>query len=244
MPQTVSIPFSARTSLTRRLSVCTAINLSPNSARRLLANSIDSASRSNPITRLSGEARKINSLCPPSPSVASMNNPPRAASRPSSVSRVITGRWSSINSTGTRETLRAKIEDRGWGIEDRGSPYAMTLSSILSPQSSFLASPEPETSNTEPRQRLRIFIRVRLLFQARAAEIFGVPYFQIFQISEDHHLASQVRFVAQHRVDQDPSLPVHRLHLPIIVGAIQKLPRGRDHRGLIGQLFFNFLPLP
>src|SRR5215475_4616430 len=79
------------------------INLPPNSARRPLANSIDSASRSSPITRLSGEARRINSLCPPSPSVASMNNPPRAASRLSSVSWVITGRWSSINSTGTRE---------------------------------------------------------------------------------------------------------------------------------------------
>src|SRR4030095_6482897 len=137
----------------------------------------------------------------------------------SSVSWVITGRWSSINSTGAREET-------------------------LQQPNLFSASPELENSNTEPRQRLRIFIRIRLLFQARAAEIFGVPHFQIFQISEDHPLARQVRFVAQHRVDQDPSLPVHLLHLPIIVGAIQKLPRRRNHRGLIGQLFFNFLPLP
>src|SRR5215510_12300840 len=81
--------------------------------------------------------------------------------------------------------------------------------SILDPRSSILASPDPEPSNTEPRQRLRIIIRIRLLFKARAAEIFGVPHFQIFQISEYYHLARQVRFVAQHRVDQDPSLPVH-----------------------------------
>src|SRR5882672_4115585 len=65
----------------------------------------------------------------------------------------------------------------------------------------FSASPESEPSNTEPGQRLRVLIRIRLLFKARPAEIFGVPYFQIFQISEDHHLARQVRFIAQHRVD-------------------------------------------
>src|SRR5262245_64094096 len=103
-----------------------------------------------------------------------MNNPPRAASRLSSVSRVITGRWSSINSTGAREET-------------------------LHQSDLFSASPEPETSNTEPRQRLRIFIRVRLLFQARAAEIFGVPYFQIFKIFEDNQLSSKVCLFSQHK---------------------------------------------
>src|SRR5215510_3703901 len=43
--------------------------------------------------------------------------------------------------------------------------------------------------NPKPGQRLRVFVRIRLLFKTRAAEVLSVPNFQIFQISEDYHLA-------------------------------------------------------
>jgi len=68
---------------------------------------------------LSGEARKINSECPPIPNVASMNNPARAASRCSSASRGITGRWSSITN------LRLVYSATGTGEETPELPKAL-----------------------------------------------------------------------------------------------------------------------
>jgi hypothetical protein len=71
-----------------------------------------------------------------------------------------------------------------WKMESGGTGEETPESSSFSQ-----ASPKPEPLNSEPRQRLSVLIRIRLLFQTRPAEIFSVPYFQIFQISEDHNFA-------------------------------------------------------
>src|SRR6202049_3779570 len=183
-----STPSSASKCSSRWKLPCARRTRSPNGASRAPARRSASGSRSRPTSRAAGPRASSAAACPPRPTVASTNSPPRSGASRSSDSRSSTGRCST-----------------GAGAED-GPP------SLKGPRSAAMR----RASDPSLAESSEVLFGEGLLVQA-AGEAVAVPHHQVIEVGADHHLAAHAGALAQDRRDQQAPLVVQAGLLAVIV---------------------------
>src|ERR1700674_3819336 len=183
-----STPSSASTCSSRWKLPCASCARLPNGASRPAARRSASGSRSRPTSRAAGPRASSASACPPRPTVASTNSPPRSGASRSSDSRSSTGRCS----TG----VAADPEPAPAGAE--GVPP-----SFKGPRPTAVR----RASDPSLAQGPEVLFGEGLLLQA-AGEAVAVPHHQVIEVGADHHLAAHAGALAQDLGDQQAPLVV------------------------------------